>query len=97
MAARKSLPEELNIMQRYADLTPLYFQRVQEFLASEDKNDQKFAMTLMNSPFTKMIPQTIDGSFTNRNLNSDVPATAEELDAVKSALLSAIPETGGEA
>jgi len=58
---RKSWKEELKIKQRYSALTEPYFRVLMKFLKSEDKSDQKFAVTEISKAFVKMIPQSIDG------------------------------------
>ena len=92
---RKSLKDEIQIMKYYADIMPKYFTELNKFLDSEDKNDKKFALQILSASAAKLIPQTIDGGLTNFNFNSDVPASDDELAAVKQALLSAVPADGG--
>lgn len=56
---RKSYFEELNIAQRYADLTPKAFKVLSEMLDSKDKVDQKWAVEQLQKGLVKMIPQDI--------------------------------------
>lgn len=58
-AGRKSYFEELNIAQRYADLTPKAFAVLNEMLDSEDKSDRKWAVEQLQKGIVKMIPQDI--------------------------------------
>lgn len=58
-AGRKSWTEELNMAQRYSDLTPKAFAVLDEMLASEDKADRKWAVEQLSKAFVKMIPQDI--------------------------------------
>lgn len=85
----------MQLIRRYSELSDLYFQRLKERLDSEDKKDQDFALTLLNGVFTKMLPQTLDGEFTNKNLNANIECTAEEAASVKQALLASVQDTGG--
>ena len=86
-AGRKGWKEELNIAQRYADLTPKAFKVLKEMLESEEKADKKWAVEQLGKGFQKMIPQDLDitsggepipllGGITNGNHNnSDEEAT----------------------
>ena len=93
---RKSFGEELKIVERYSNLSELYFKRIKERLESEDKKEQDFALQLLNGAFTKMIPQTLDGQFKNTNLNADIECSPEEHEAVKQALIKAVENTGSQ-
>lgn len=57
MPGRKSYFEELQIAQRYADLSEDYFKFLKEMYASEDKADKKWASEQLAKAYTKMIPQ----------------------------------------
>jgi hypothetical protein len=54
---RKSWTEELNIAQRYSDLSEPFFEVIRESLASEDKADRKWAVEQLSKAYVKMIPQ----------------------------------------
>lgn len=54
---RKSYLEELEIAQRYADLTEPAFKVLKSMLESEEKQDQKWAVEQLGKAFVKMIPQ----------------------------------------
>lgn len=54
---RKSWTDELQIAQRYADLTEPAFRVLMEMLESEDKNDRKWAVEQLGKAYVKMIPQ----------------------------------------
>ena len=56
---RKSWTEELNIKQRYADLSEKAFVVLSEMLDSNEKADRKWAVEQLNKGFTKMIPQDL--------------------------------------
>lgn len=60
MPGRKSWKEELNIAQRYADLTPKAFEVLSEMLESEEKQDRKWAVEQLSKGFQKMIPQVVE-------------------------------------
>lgn len=74
---RKSWTEELQIAQRYSDLTEPAFRVLLEMLNSEEKADRKWAVEQLSKGFVKMIPQdhtsggqpiniTFDGSFASK-------------------------------
>lgn len=56
---RKSWTEELNIAQRYSDLTEPAFKVLMEMLESEEKADKKWAVEQLGKAFVKMIPQDV--------------------------------------
>lgn len=56
---RKSYTEELEIAQRYADLTGPAFKVLKSMLESEDKADQKWAVEQLGKAYVKMIPQDV--------------------------------------
>ena len=56
-AGRKSYTEELNIAQRYSDLTEPFFKVIRRHLESEDEKKQQWAVEQLSKAFTKMIPQ----------------------------------------
>ena len=57
MAARKTLFEELQLHQRYSELTPKYFKFLNEVLDSEDKNNKKWACEQLTKILARAIPQ----------------------------------------
>ena len=58
---RKSLKDELQIKQRYADLSAPYFKVLKEALMKGEKADQKWAVEQLTKAYTKMIPQEVTG------------------------------------
>lgn len=60
MAGRKSLRDELKIMERYSELTEPYFRVLKKHLESERKEDQRWAADNLKASFAKMIPQDIN-------------------------------------
>lgn len=73
---RKSWTEELQIAQRYSDLTEPAFKVLLQMLKSRDKADRKWAVEQLGKAYVKMIPQdhtsggqpiniTFDGAFTS--------------------------------
>ena len=54
---RKSWTEELQIAQRYADLSEDYFAFLKEMYTSEEKADKKWASEQLAKAYVKMIPQ----------------------------------------
>ena len=54
---RKSWSAELQIAQRYSDLTEPAFKVLKEMLGSADKIDRKWAVEQLGKAFIKMIPQ----------------------------------------
>lgn len=61
MAGRKSKFEELQIVERYAELSEPFFATLKEFLASNSKEDKKFAIEQLGKAFPKMIPTQLTG------------------------------------
>lgn len=59
---RKSLKDELEITRRYADLTEPAFRLISQKLASDNREDQNFALDWLKGGFTKMIPQQVTGA-----------------------------------
>ena len=58
---RKSLKEELQIKQRYADLSEPYFKVLKKALESKNPADQRWAVEQLTKAYTKMIPQQVTG------------------------------------
>lgn len=54
---RKSYTEELNIAQRYSDLTEPFFKVIKKHLESGDDNKERWAVEQLSKAFVKMIPQ----------------------------------------
>lgn len=65
MPGRKGWKEELNIAQRYSDLSEPFFEVLKEALASEDKAEKKWAVEQLSKGFVKMIPQQVGGDPNN--------------------------------
>jgi hypothetical protein len=61
MAGRKSKFEELQIVERYAELSAPFFAVLKKMLNSKVKADQRFAIEQLSKAFPKMIPQQITG------------------------------------
>jgi hypothetical protein len=57
---RKTLREELQIMQRYSDLSVPYFKFLRDCLEGDDKTDKKWASEQLSKAFVRMIPQETD-------------------------------------
>lgn len=57
MAARKTLYEELQLHQRFSELTPKYFKFLNEVLDSDDKNNKKWACEQLTKVLSRAIPQ----------------------------------------
>ena len=56
---RKTLKDELGILQRYSDLTEPYFKVIKQNLESDRKDDQRWAAEQLKNAFVKMIPQEV--------------------------------------
>lgn len=54
---RKSWSEELNIAQRYSDLSEPFFRVLKKHLNSGDEKKEMWAVEQLSKAFTKMIPQ----------------------------------------
>jgi hypothetical protein len=58
---RKSLKDEIGILNRYAELAPRYFKFINEMLdENSNKEDRKWAAERLDKAFPKMIPQNLD-------------------------------------
>lgn len=75
-AGRKGWLEELQLAQRYSDLTEPFFKVIRDNLESEDKADRKWAAERLEKAYVKMIPQdvTSGGEAITFNLLTDVAA-----------------------
>lgn len=62
---RKSYFEELNIADRYNNLSEPYFKFLKQMMESEDKKDQMWAAERLEKAYVKMIPQKIGGDQDN--------------------------------
>jgi hypothetical protein len=58
-AGRKSYLEEMDIKQRYTDLSEPFFKVLKKFLNSEKTEDQKWAAERLEKAYVKMIPQDL--------------------------------------
>lgn len=62
-SGRKSLKDEIQILNRYAELAPKYFRFINEMLdESAAKEDRKWAAERLDKAFPKFIPQQIEGT-----------------------------------
>jgi hypothetical protein len=59
---RKTWEEEFNLKQRYAELSVPFFNFIKEMFENGDKNDKKWAAEQLSKAYTRMIPQTLEGS-----------------------------------
>lgn len=84
MPGRKSWTEELNIAQRYSDLSKPFFKVIKQCLESEDKADQKWAVEQLSKAFVKMIPQKIGGDIENPLIIQISKESAERYDITPS-------------
>ena len=64
-SGRKGYGEELQIKQRYADLSEKAFAVLSEMLDSNDKNDKKWAVEQLGKGLVKMVPQVVAGDKEN--------------------------------
>lgn len=68
------------------------------YFITTERPDNRALDSLFDRSFGKAKqPIELDADIRSRNLNADVPATPEELAAVQSAILAAVPETESEA
>ena len=65
MAGRKSLKEELGVLERFSQLSPKVFGYLERCLASGIKEDERWAMDWLKTGFAKMIPQKLEGDKDN--------------------------------
>jgi len=63
-SGRKSLKEELQIKQRYADLTEPYFKVLKKHLQGGNVVNEKWAVEQLTKAYTKMIPQDVNADLT---------------------------------
>jgi hypothetical protein len=59
LPGRKSWSEELNIAQRYSDLSEPFFRVIKKHLESGDEKKEMWAVEQLSKAFTKMIPQDV--------------------------------------
>ena len=62
---RKTYGEDMQIKERYCELTEPFFKVLKKFLASDNKADKKWAVEQLNRGFVKMIPQVLAGDKDN--------------------------------
>lgn len=74
---RKSWTEELQIAQRYSDLSEPFFEVIKEHLASDDKKDRQWAVEQMSKAYVKMIPQDVTSGGQPLTLSFDNSFTDE--------------------
>ncbi len=60
-SGRKSLKDEINVLNRFNQLAPKYFKVIEEHLKSKSKADRQWAVERLDKAFAKMIPQKIQG------------------------------------
>ena len=60
-SGRKSLKDEIAVLNRYAELAPKYFKFIQEMLDSKNVEDKKWAVERLDKAFVKMVPQKLSG------------------------------------
>ena len=92
MAGRKSKFEELQIVERYAELTDPYFRELKSLLSSKIKADRRFAVEQLSKAFPKMIPTQLSGegggpvqiNVVNYGNNSALPVRAATVPASSS-------------
>ncbi|MBK7428760.1 MAG: hypothetical protein IPI60_17950 [Saprospiraceae bacterium] len=60
---RKSKFEELQIVERYSELSQPFFHFLKEMFETGDKSDKKWAAEQLAKAYTKMIPQEVEGDF----------------------------------
>lgn len=69
---RKSLKEELNIVQYMAELQPKVFAVINEALKSEVKSDRQWAVEQMSKLYAKAVPQKMGWDENNK---TPIPVT----------------------
>lgn len=76
-AGRKGWKEELNIAQRYSDLTEPFFRILKKNLESGDDEKEKWAVEQLSKAYVKMIPQDITSG------GKELPTPIISLDAIR--------------
>jgi negative regulator of sigma E activity len=64
--ARKSLKDELSVLRRFEQLSPVVFSYVKRSLASKNKEDRLWAMEWLKPGFAKLLPTKIAGDKEDR-------------------------------
>lgn len=93
-AGRKSLREEIQVLQRYSELSVPYFKFIRDCLEGDDKSDKKWAGDVLTKAFVKMIPQDTD--ITSGGLPLILPGEIINKNALDTASGS-IPDSQGHA
>ncbi len=97
-AGRKTLKDEINVLNRFNELAPKYFKVINEHLDSKFKSDRQWAVERLDKAFAKMIPQKLagdgeDGAITFKiisytsvgdNASLQLPATTVSASAAES-------------
>ena len=91
---RKGFGTEMRIMERYSELSEPYFAFLKDKMENGTDEEKWKAIQVLNGAFVKMIPTTLDGDFTNRNINTSVECSPEEHEAVKQAILKGMEDPG---
>src|SRR5258708_35486506 len=60
-SGRKSIKDEIGVLQRYNQLSKKYFDFIEEMLDSKSKIDRKWAAERLDKAFPKMIPTQVGG------------------------------------
>lgn len=63
--ARKSLKEEIRVVEYMSELAPKVFKVIQEELNSKNKKDRRWAVEQMQKLYAKAVPQKIGGDKNN--------------------------------
>jgi hypothetical protein len=93
---RKGFGPELRIIERYSELSDIYFKFLKAKLESDNDEEKWKAVQVLKGAFEKMIPQKLDGEFANRNFNTDIECSPGEHEAVKEAILKSIQDSGSQ-
>lgn len=76
-AGRKSWNEELNIAQRYSDLSEPFFKILKKNLESGDDAKERWAVEQLSKAYVKMIPQDVTSG------GKELPTPIISLDAIR--------------
>lgn len=68
---RKSWTEEIQIAQRYTDLSEHYFKVLKKHLTSGDEKQEMWAVEQLGKAFVKMIPQDVTSGGKPISINFD--------------------------
>lgn len=61
-SGRKSLRDEIKVLENYAQLSPSYFRVLKKYLESGIPEDEKWAVERLDKAFPKFIPTQIEGT-----------------------------------